>query len=243
MGFVAAAIGGSALLGGLVQGSAAQNAASAASQAANSANNLQSSQFQTTQSENAPYRQAGISALSQLQDPKFQQGFTQADFHQDPGYQFALSQGQNALNAANAASGNSVSGAGLAALDQYNQGQANQEYQQAFNNFNQTQNQNYSRLSTLANLGQNATGQSTNAGTAYANNSAGNIMAAGSAGAQAAVGQANALTGTLTGAANAYGRYNAPAPANSGFQTLSQFDSSPSTSLQAPGGYLSGATN
>lgn len=199
-------------------------AAGAASAAASDANATNQSQFNQIRADNAPYREAGKAALSQMQDPSFQRGFTQADFHQDPGYQFALKQGNDALSASQAAQGNNISGAGLAALDQYNQGMANQDYQQAFNNFNQTQNQNYSRLSTLANLGAGGNAQSGAAGENYANAYGNNVNQAGSAQAQALGTQSNAFGSALSQFGTQLGKYNAtqPQPTNDPYTASSQ---------------------
>ena len=54
-----------------------------------------------------------------------------ANFEQDPGYQFRLQQGQQALDRQQAASGGRSSGAALKALSQYNQVFASNEYGQA----------------------------------------------------------------------------------------------------------------
>jgi len=128
---VAAAIGASALVGAV----GSQAAAGKQAGAANAATAQQAQEFAIQQANEQPYQQAGVAALAQEQDPRFQHNFSAADFTASPGYQFSLQQGQNALNAANAATGNSVSGAGLAALSNYNVGSANQEYQQAFQNY------------------------------------------------------------------------------------------------------------
>lgn len=59
--------------------------------------------------------------------------FTPGQLQSDPGYQFDLSQGTNALNNANAASGNLDSGAALKQAQQFGQGLADTTYNNAFN--------------------------------------------------------------------------------------------------------------
>lgn len=59
--------------------------------------------------------------------------FTPGDLTQDPGYQFKLSQGTEALNRALAAKGGLNSGAALKAAQEYGQGLADQTYQDAYN--------------------------------------------------------------------------------------------------------------
>lgn len=61
-----AAIVGSTLAGGYMSSQAAKSAASSQSSAANDAANAQLQQFNTVNSQQAPYRQAGYSALNQL---------------------------------------------------------------------------------------------------------------------------------------------------------------------------------
>ncbi len=69
------------------------------------------------------------------QNPYVSKGDWTADkFQQDPGYQFQLAQGQNALTNAASLSGGMNSN-NLKGLLGYSQGLANQDYQQAFNNY------------------------------------------------------------------------------------------------------------
>lgn len=60
--------------------------------------------------------------------------FTLDKFHEDPGYQFQLQQGQNALTNAASRSGG-LNSNNLKGLLGYSQGLANQDYQQAFGNY------------------------------------------------------------------------------------------------------------
>jgi hypothetical protein len=224
---VATAIGGSALLGAVTS----SNAANTQAGAINSANNLNASEFATQQKNEAPYQAAGVQALGQLQNPAFEQNFNAQMFQQSPGYQFSLQQGQNALNAANAATGNQVSGAGLAALSNYNVGSANNEYQQAFNNYQTQQQGNFGRLATIAGMGAGANAQSNAAAQNYGNQTSSNMVGAGNAAAASQIGIGNAISQGITGVA---GNLNAPAPASSGYSTMSQFAGSPASNLQNP---------
>lgn len=98
------------------------------------------------------------------------QPFTAADFTEDPGYQFALTQGQQALQRAQAAGGGLVSGAAVKALTDYNQGEADQQYQNAYDRYNTNQTNTYNRLTGQANQGQTATSTIANVTTGAANN-------------------------------------------------------------------------
>lgn len=74
-----------------------------------------------------PYSQAGQQALSNLQAP------SQEALENDPGYQFRLQQGQQALERSLAARGLGQSGAALKAAQEYGQGLADQTYNDFFN--------------------------------------------------------------------------------------------------------------
>jgi hypothetical protein len=79
------------------------------------------------------YRKAGENALNVYQESmglKGQQGYSDVMqmFHESPGYQFALEQGQKSINASAAAGGGALSGGVLKELTKYGQGMADQEY-------------------------------------------------------------------------------------------------------------------
>lgn len=128
------------------------------------------------------------------------QPFTTDQFHQDPGYQFMLQQGQQALEHSQAAKGTILSGAGLKGLDAYTQGLASQEYQQAFNNYNTNQTNLYNRLAGITGTGQTANAATQQAGQNYANQAGNYSTQAGSAN---AAGQLAMGTG-LSNLANAW---------------------------------------
>lgn len=123
--------------------------------------------------------------------------FTPQDYlnNQDPGYQFQLQQGNQALrNAAGAGSG-ALSGAALKDLVGYNQNYASTGYQSAFDRFNTQNNNIYSRLSGLATLGQASAGNVAAQGTALAGQQSQALQAGGTAAAGAYAGAANNLAG------------------------------------------------
>jgi hypothetical protein len=107
---------------------------------------------------------------------------TQAQLEQTPGYQFTLGQGLKAVQSARAAKGLGVSGAALKGAAQFATGLADQTYKDQFNiqqqrfadvtslsplQQNQINNQ-YSRLSGIATLGENAAAQTGTQGTQLA---------------------------------------------------------------------------
>lgn len=101
-----------------------------------------------------PYSQQGLQAQTQLTQ-NLQEGFNPGDLTSDPGYQFRLSQGQDALNKSLAAQGLGQSGAALKAAQDYGQGLAATEYGNAYDRW---LNQN-SQLAGVGGQGYNAASQ------------------------------------------------------------------------------------
>jgi len=180
------------------QAGAAGNAAQLQATEAQNALNFQKQEFSTNQANIAPYLQAGqgaIGTLSNLTSTPGQglltpwtqqfQAPTATQAAAQPGYQFALQQGTNALQNSAASSGNLLSGNEAAAQQQYGQQLGQEDYQQVYNNaltqyqqsynqFQQNQSNTYNRLAGVAGTGQVAAGQLSSAGQAAANN-VGNI--------------------------------------------------------------------
>lgn len=227
-------IGGSAIIGGiggaLISSGAAGKAADEQSQAALQAAQLQANasryatdaqtaEFNQQQANMQPFLSAGTSVLPQLTSmASTPVSFSQQDFlnNMDPAYQFDLQQGQQALERSAAASGQLMSGGTLKSLTNYAQGMASNEYQNAYNRYMNNQNTTFSRLSSVANIGQSAAGMLGQAGQAYAGNigniatstanSLGNIgMSAGNAQAASTIAQGNILGGAISGAGNSVG--------------------------------------
>jgi hypothetical protein len=197
MPWVAAAVIGSSVIGSQAAGRAAKTQADAARYAAE----LQQEQFNLTNEQQKPYREAGYSALSDIgaMKPYLTQQYTPEDFAQgiDPGYQFRLQQGQEATNRMANMGGGMISGNALRGAQDYTQGLASQEFGNAFNRFQTGRSNIYNTLSSIAGLGQTSLGQTTAAGTTAAGNIGSNIAGAGAAQAGGIVGQANALSGGL----------------------------------------------
>jgi hypothetical protein len=169
MSCVAVAVGVGAVGGALIAANATSNAANTEAGAANSASALQYQEFQQQQQNEQPYMQAGQTAIGQMAGMANQQPFSMADFQEDPGYQFNLQQGQNAIQASAAARGGLMNGNTLTSLSNYSQNAASNEYQNAYNRYNQNISNNFNRLASVAGAGQTATGQTNQAGQNYAN--------------------------------------------------------------------------
>jgi hypothetical protein len=210
-----AAIVGAAVVGGAaISASASGKAAGAQENAANTAADTQRYMYDTTSGYEAPYRQAGQTALSQLSagtapGGQFMQSYTGADLTSDPGYQFRLAQGEKGVENSASAAGMALSGAALKGLDQYNQNFASNEYQNAYNRFNTDQSNRYNRLYNIAGLGQNANSVTATSGAAAANGIASAQIGAGNAAAAGYVGQANAINGGISTLGNYYQAQNA----------------------------------
>lgn len=219
------------------QSQAAMYAADLQKKAADEALAFQKQEYADQQKNLAPWIKAGqgaVTSLSSMLAPggTLSQGWmgqfqapTNVTEQNDPGFQFRLQQGQQALERSAAARGNLLTGGTAKALTQYGQDYASNEYgnvynralndyQLAYNQFQQNQANQYNRYAGLAGLGQTTAGTLAQAGQATAGN-VGNILL-GSANSQANeinnaaaarasgyVGGANAWGGALQGGANA----------------------------------------
>lgn len=209
MSAVATAIAGSAIIGGIVQSNAASSAADAQQAATQASIGEQRRQFDLNRSDLKPFRDAGVAVLPQLSSGlapggDFNRDFTLADFTKDPGYQFRMDQGQQALERSAAARGGLLSGGTLKALDRYGQDYGSNEYSAAYNRFNNDRTTRFNRLSALAGTGQTAT----NAGVAAGNQSAGTISdlytQGGNARAAGYIGRSNAINNGVQSLGNFY---------------------------------------
>ncbi len=221
MSVVAAAVIGSAVVGGVAanrgartQANAAQDASNAQLQAQRESNDLQREMYNQNREDMQPWREAGMGQLSQLTaglNPggQFNRNFGMADFQADPGYAFRQAEGQKAIDNSAASRGSALSGATLKALTRFGQDTASSEYQNSYNRWNNDVSNRFNRISGVAGTGQQATqqigayGQSTASNIAQgnmntANNVAGNTIGAGNARASGYVGVANAITGGVS---------------------------------------------
>lgn len=199
----------------------------------------------------APYTNAGVAGVNALiagVQPGGQ--FTQTlspdqILAQDPGYQFQLSQGEQQIQRAGAANGTGISGGELKDATTYSQNLAENAYQQAFNNFNQTQNQNFSRLLGITGIGQTAAttvnqdmsqaetnSLGINSGVAGLYQNEGQANAAATLGASSSINQMiSGITGAASQGVGAYqlGQTSTPSPTASTASTLGLTSPSAST--------------
>jgi hypothetical protein len=201
------AIAGSALLnayGSSRQASAAAAAGDQQAQAAANAAAQQREMFDIQNAQQAPYRQAGYGALTNIQQmlPQFTRTFTPADLQSNlaPNYEFIRQQGLGAVSQ-NMNVGSPGSNVDLA-RQKFATGLAQGAYQDALSNFRNQQTDIYNRLSNLAGIGQTAQGQA----QALGQSTAANIGQLGIGGATATgagqIGAANAMAGGLSNIGN-----------------------------------------
>jgi hypothetical protein len=210
---VAAAIAGGAIVGGIGSVVAGGEQAAGQEQAANT----QAGMLNTVLGYEKPFIQGGYGAESELGQllgttpatgaggtaagTNLPGGYltqqfapTQAQLNAYPGYQFALQTGGQAVRNADTPGVGALSGAALKDLTNFNVGTANQYYGQYFNQFQTQQNNIFSRLQGIAQLGQ--AGASTTAQSATQ-------LGTGIAQAQAAA--AGSEAGGIVGATNSLG--------------------------------------
>jgi hypothetical protein len=221
-----------AAVGSAVIGASSSNSASKAQQgAAGEATALQRDQYNSTVERNQPFLQAGTDALSMLQSklPSLNAAYDPNKLTSEPGYQFGLQQGQQALERSLAARGRGVSGAALKSAAQYGTDYGTTKLNDAFNRDSASKNQQFSQLMQLTGLGQASANNTSAAGQNYANAAGTNLVnAADSAGANA-IGQGNIFSGLLNQGASMYNRNNS--------KPGSSFDTYDASGYGMPGAY------
>lgn len=188
-----------AILGSAVLGAASsRSAARTQSAAADRAGDLQREMFERNIELNAPFREAGVTALNKLVPLATEYTpFGTQQFQQDPGYGFRMSEGMKALERSAAARGNLLSGGTLKGIQRYGQDLASQEYQNAFNRYQAERQARLNPLQSLAGVGQTTSAQLGQAGSQMAGNVGQAMGAAAQARASGYMGGVNALTGAL----------------------------------------------
>lgn len=210
MSAVAAAIGVTAVVGGIVASNNARTAAAEQDHANSLAIQNQQNMLASQQASAAPYLASGNKSLASLnsQMPDLTRQFTMQDFQSSPGYQFQLQQGQQSLQRSAASKGLLNSVGTQQNLDNYSQGLANQDYQQALGNFTNSQQQRYNMLSGLSQQGLQATGMTNAAAQNAGNNISNNMIGQGNASAAGIIGSGNAVNGSLSSGMNGYVNYS-----------------------------------
>ena len=196
-----AIIAGTALVGAGASVYSANKAADAQKKAAASGIANERQMYDQTRTDLAPYRQVGEKSTALMADlygfngPE-KQAAAKMQFQSDPGYEFQRSEGLRAVEGSAAARGSALSGGAMKALQTYGTGLADQSY----GNW-------YQRLANMQGIGQNAAAQTGNIGANTASNISNLYGQAGAAQAGGHIAMGNAITGSLSDAAKAYGYY------------------------------------
>ncbi len=212
MSVVAAAIIGSAVVGGASSYFGAKEQEKGAKRAADSqeriANENLAFQRETEETQRAdfePWREAGANALKQIQEGIDSGAFEvgKIDVTQDPGYQFRMDQGIKALDSSAASRGRLLSGAQQKGLTDYSQGVASQEYANAYAREANDKARRYNMLNSLNSQGQASAARQAGA-TAQMGQTSGNILSnLGNAQAQSQIAQGQARAGAYQNMAQA----------------------------------------
>jgi hypothetical protein len=216
----AAAILGSAVIGGAVASRGASKAARAQTQAAEQASQVQREIFEKQTELQEPFRQAGMTAQNELLRMLGLGGeagtpgygtigapFTAEQMQMDPGYAFRLAEGEKALERMQAARGQLLGGGAIKAGVRYGQEMGSQEYMNAFNRAQALMGTRLGALGSLYGAGQAAAQQVGQQAGQYGTNVGNLLMGAGQARASGYLGQANALSQALGQGALGYGLY------------------------------------
>jgi hypothetical protein len=211
MSSIAAAVVGGAVVSGVMGAKASKSAARTQAASADRAADLEKEMFDKQVELQAPFREAGLTAQNKLLDymglsegagGKYAKDFSMADFQQDPGYAFRMSEGLKALDRTAASRGGMLSGAALRGATRFGQDMASQEYTNAFNRYQTNRANALNPLQSLMGASQTATNAMGQAGQNYASSAGNAYMNAGNARASGYVGSANAWSNALGGATN-----------------------------------------
>lgn len=202
----AVSVGGS-LLGGIMGSKSARKAAEQAAIAKREAMALNQGVYNESRANQKPYQEAGQTGLAALlqQSQDNAQGPSARQVMSDPGYQFGLQQGQNAVEGSAAARGGLYSGQNLKDLTQFGTDYATTKYDQAYNRSRTDRNDATTRYGALAGYGVQANAATQNAGDAFAQRGNAAILGNGAAQGNAAIASGNAWQNALNGATSALG--------------------------------------
>jgi hypothetical protein len=202
---VALGAGAAALGGALITSNSVKGAAATQSQATDKALSETARQYDQTRQDYTPYREAGAKALGQYAT----ENDTPLDvsrLQMDPGYQFGLTQGQQAIDRKTAAAGGRISGAVLKEAAQYGTDYATSGYSAAYGRVKQTRDDRLARLAALAGIGQVSTDNLSAAGSKSTASTNALVLAAGNNSGSAQLAQGNIWGNATNQIAALYGR-------------------------------------
>ncbi len=217
MAWVATAVIGSSVIGGLISSDSSRSASNKQLDASEASNALQKNMYDQTVARNAPFVSGGVQSFNALLDRLGLSGNTSApgygsfgkaptaqDVMNEPGYQFGLQQGQANLDRKLNAQGRTYGGNALAAAARYGNDYASGQYNNAFNRLQSGNQQAYNQLGNVANLGQNAANNTGQAGANYATQAGANLQGGANAAAANSLAQGNIWTNAINQGVSAY---------------------------------------
>jgi coproporphyrinogen III oxidase-like Fe-S oxidoreductase len=192
----------------------ARQAAQAQIDAANNATALQRGIYNDTVARNEPFVKGGTNALQTLLEQLGIGGGSGSllktvdpqSVQNDPGYQWAQQQGQQALERQLAARGLTGSGRSLKAASRFNTGNATQFFNDAFNRNQSANLQKFNMLSAPVGWGQASANQTAAAGQQFGKSAGSNMIGAGDARAAGTIAQSNLLRDSLNQGVSQYQR-------------------------------------
>jgi hypothetical protein len=216
-----AGLGGAAeeAMGGGATG-VARDAASMANAAADRDLALRRQMYEEGVARQKPFYEAGVNALpgylAGIQPGgELVRGFTSADYQEDPGYAFRLSEGMKALDRTAASRGGLLSGATLRGAQRYGQGLASQEFENAYGRFRDTQGLRRNALAGVVGYGPTSSNAMSTLGSNYATGAgpvisgqgetSANALLAGQRARQSSYGQVGSALGKYLGSGGSFG--------------------------------------
>lgn len=199
--WVAGAVAGSSILGGIMGSNASKGAANAQKQSTEEQIAEERRQYDQSRQDFGPYRSSGYNALNQLNSL---QGGNMSGFYNSPDYNFRRTEGMRGINNSFAARGGAASGNALRALTQYSSNLAGGEFANYWN-----------RLKSMSDQGLGATGQTAQAGQQATAGITNAMQQGGDARASGILGNSNAWGGAINSGLNTYllqqgGYFNKP---------------------------------
>lgn len=196
MAWVATAIIGGAIIGGIASNNAADTVADANASSAQ----LQDRQYQQDRQDTAPWREAGARALAQQEDFNSESSYQQYLDSQNPDnfkntdyYKFLESEGTRARDRSASSRGMLLSGGQQRAITAFGQGLASTEYGNYFERQRSLRRDRGNELASIASTGMTATNALGQRGSNYAANAGNAIVGAGNAQGAGILGVGNAI--------------------------------------------------
>ena len=210
MSWVAAAIGGAAVLGMVgssMQANAAQSAAGQYANAAQQGIQYNKEMYNNVLGQNQPYMNAGQQGVGLYSDLANSGYLTAQPSMNDltklmPNYQFGLSQGMGQFNAGINAGGGAISGNAIQGGQQFAQDYAGNALNNAFNQYQVNRSNVVSNVNALTGVGQQANQTVANAAAGTSANVSNALSSIGNAQASGTMGAANAYASGLNNISN-----------------------------------------